>query len=123
VSDLLAAEAIRGYDAFFRMCVERPELATFTNAKKNLRISEPKKLWGSFDVEDSRYVWFVAYALKVFDDILELAPFYMTVDDIKCHLEYHKESINAIWDENWIDSYSPKLNEIVQSVIKADKDA
>ncbi len=85
-------------------------------AQKHTLLPDADALWSALTKESERYLWFLGYMLDVFDELLILAPEYKKT--IKRDLEYHKESLAAVFGERWHDECSDELKVLVQNVTR-----
>ena len=119
--NIYRANALRAYDEYFRLCIERPELSSFDMARRHLSLPPAQYLWESSDLNHAKYVWFVAYSLKVFDDLLE----HDSVDDwrdaVLFQLRFHKEALEAIWPHHWSGIYNGQLGLLVDRVVGSNR--
>jgi hypothetical protein len=118
-------KAIEAWDAYLRLCVDRPELSSETTFESAFK-RKPNTNYLDNDKDDERYLWFVSVMLNASEQVLLNSPSWRDWRHaIRAQVVYHETFLRSVWLDSdvegapagWRSHYSKRVCDIVESVI------
>ncbi len=108
--------ATEAYDAYLKLCVEKPEFSSTTAFQKRFnRAPNPDAATNSN--EDEQYLWFVSVMLNAGEQIILSAPKSQEwQSSLISQMSYHKTTLKLVWGD-WKRHYSQQLQKLVQEAV------
>lgn len=102
---------------YLRLGLSNPELGETRIALKHLKIKDVHTLVAGDSISSQRYLWFLTVLLDACESLLCFSNQPRWVRTIRENLEYHREALAVMWEEERA-FYTSKFDAVVRDVIR-----